>query len=47
MDKPNTAKKQVGCFNHRVVTLFADNWSDWGYERFALVLKTNLQAPRR
>ena len=28
-------KKQVGCFNYRVVT------TDRGYERFALVLETN------
>jgi len=36
-------QKQAACFNynHRVVTLVADNWRDSGYVRFALVLKTN------
>ena len=38
-----TAKK-VGCFNHRVVTLVADNCD---YERFALLLETNSQFIRK
>ena len=36
-----TLQKQVGCFNHRVVTLVAENWRDSGYESFTLVLKSN------
>ena len=34
-------KKQVGCFNHRVVTTVADKLKRPGYERFALVLENN------
>jgi len=33
-----TLKKQVGCFNHRVVPQLQTSWRDSGYERFALVL---------
>ena len=35
-----TLQKRIGCFNHRVVTLVADNLS-CGYESFTLVLETN------
>ena len=38
----NSLQKQVGCFNHRVVTLVADYWRDSGDERFALVLMTTV-----
>ena len=31
-------QKQIGCFNHRVVTLVAVKLKDSGYERFTLVL---------
>ena len=31
-----TLQKQIGCFNHRVVTLVA-SWRDSGYERFTVI----------
>ena len=38
-------QKQVGCFNHRVVTLVADKLET---ERFTLVWKTNwIRQPKR
>ena len=41
-------KKQVGCFNHRVVTTVADKLKRSGYDRFALVLETNcIRQPNR
>ena len=33
--------KQIGCFNHWVVTLVAARWGDSCYERFTLVIETN------
>ena len=33
----------TGYFDHRVVTLVADNWRVSGYERFALVLNKATQ----
>ena len=43
-----TLKKQVGCFNHRVVTTVADKLKRPGYERFALVLENNcIRQPNR
>jgi len=38
-----TLQKQVGCFNHKVVTLVANKlvWGVSVYKRFAVALKTN------
>ena len=35
----HTLQKQVGCFNHKV--WLQTSWRDGGYERFALVWKSN------